>query len=422
MHDPGAEAREDPARRSFYQVWGLVLALLGVMASILIPFAVEVFKDRSAGLTLRTVANRPLVTLDPQRAGDIRLTFDGAAVETPWLLSLSLENNSDLPVDAADIREPLTIVFDGARLLRATITDRRPAFLRAELQAAATQVSLTFNLLNRGESVAIDLLFDREPRILREFVHLKGGEPLRRIVDAPATAGRSVTWPALPSFPTYFALVAASLGAILMIGVGAAALIQEVGRFGRTIPAIGADGTLDAILRARQPAELIDTILLRAGLPGDSLLRVRNVGLDLADALTLDEATLTARLAARDDMAHQGLSPAEAVARYRGAIVTSFRERLAVKLHLRLPHPIDRQVRAALEDLPAEATPERVLAEAQDQLHMLHYVPGRGAPARRVSRFDREDVTVVVTTVSAMVAGLASLSLALAAWRQALGA
>jgi hypothetical protein len=93
----------------------------------------------------------------------MEITYGGKRIEMPWLLSGRLENSGNQPIEERDIEVPANISFTRGNVVGAEIAQKSQTAIFAEITAKANNVVIEHKLLNPGDWIDFDILFDGEP-------------------------------------------------------------------------------------------------------------------------------------------------------------------------------------------------------------------------------------------------------------------
>jgi hypothetical protein len=116
MSDENASPRSGGRRR--LDLVSLGIALGTMIAAVVVPIYLFTVTEQNAVLSLRYIANQALVNIDPRSTKNVKVTYDGVEVKSPWLISSRLENIGNIPIENKDIYDRVTLIFADAIILR----------------------------------------------------------------------------------------------------------------------------------------------------------------------------------------------------------------------------------------------------------------------------------------------------------------
>jgi hypothetical protein len=139
-------------------IWQFVGAILGAFA-IAASIVIAVLQRRRKRLSYEVVTQLPLLTVQEEIQGRVRLYFDNQALDDVTLIAVRLINDGNLPLRSLDFETPLVIHFnDAAHVLSSEIIEQRPTDLPVDLDSDGTSVSIAPLLLNPRDYVKLKCL------------------------------------------------------------------------------------------------------------------------------------------------------------------------------------------------------------------------------------------------------------------------
>jgi hypothetical protein len=147
---------------TWIQVAGLVAAVLAILVTVIFSLRSE----RAKEISVSVLAKRPLLSVDsanPRNGLEVRLK--GALVAAPWLVSMRVENTGGLPIEERDIESPLRLFFQGGKPISSEVQTSSDGAISFNTFFSDDSVTVSHKLLNPGDWVGIDVLFEGEPKI-----------------------------------------------------------------------------------------------------------------------------------------------------------------------------------------------------------------------------------------------------------------
>jgi hypothetical protein len=143
--------------------WKFALMAFLAVAGVIVPLGVSQFQSDEKLLSVRTVSIEDLDSYESGAIPELKLTINGAVVESPYFTKVQLVNEGTIPILASDFATPLTISIDALSVVvRAATIDVVPSDLPVTLNQTGKDVSISPLLLNPGDSFAISILTSGE--------------------------------------------------------------------------------------------------------------------------------------------------------------------------------------------------------------------------------------------------------------------
>jgi len=198
------------------------------LAAVLVAIYFGIRADKNKSLRIECVAERRLVTQDAPRGEGFAVVYQGETISDPWLLTLRISNDGELPIVATDIEEPLTIIVENATLLRCEVTTQEPGNLSVTAEVSAQSVVVRHGLLNPRDGFSLDVLADGKPGVPIATSRISGiAEPT--VVTVPLADSIHQT-PFIALFPTFRTpiLLATSVAAFIFATIPIVLVAQFV--------------------------------------------------------------------------------------------------------------------------------------------------------------------------------------------------
>jgi hypothetical protein len=201
------------------QIGGLLVAVITLAVTVIFSLRSENVKD----LSIVYLPKRPLMSMEAGAAtAGLEVRYGNAHIDSPWLISGKLQNTGNLPIEEHDIEVPARMRFGGGRVVGAEVTQRSQVGLFGRVNVDGNDVVFTHKLLNPGDWIGFDIIFDGEPGLPVASSRISG---IRSVRLRTAQSGDARQFPALLPLPTpaiYCMLTIGSLGALIIIGGGLA--------------------------------------------------------------------------------------------------------------------------------------------------------------------------------------------------------
>ena len=139
-------------------VWQFVGALL---AAIAIGIAILLYyrQRRRKRLGYQILANTPVLTVDEQIRGKIKVSYEDIAVQSLQLLLLKIMNTGNVSIATADFERPLSISFGSeAKILSSELIASSPSDLSPSISSTAQGIAVAPLLLNPNDYFTIKAL------------------------------------------------------------------------------------------------------------------------------------------------------------------------------------------------------------------------------------------------------------------------
>lgn len=208
---------------TWIQVAGLVAAVLAILVTVFFSLRSERVKEVSISL----LAKRPLLSVDstnPRNGLEVRLK--GAVVAAPWLVSMRVENTGGLPIEERDIESPLRFFFQGGKPISAEVQTSSDKSISFSTSFSDDSVTISHKLLNPGDWIGIDVLFEGEPKLPPTALARISGVNAPQLVSPKLTDSEKIKFNLL-NLPVPFIYGALVLSSLLAAGfsIGGVAVV-----------------------------------------------------------------------------------------------------------------------------------------------------------------------------------------------------
>lgn len=378
------------------QYVGIVIALLALIVTVYFSVKADKLKE----VTVSYFSKQALVALENAHAkAGLEVRLAGNSVGSPWLLSGKLENSGNTPIEERDIETPIRLTFEGGNLLSADLGSKRNPDIFAKTDVQGNTLVIHHKLLNPGDWIGFDLVFDGEPRIPAALaVRISGVETGNQKIIQPEKYQSHLS---LVPVPRPALIMGLALLSLFFIAVGGAGAHELWGVF----------SCLFHRVRATQAAKKFSDIsvsdLLAGFVPSSPRIRLvwayidmSNLGSQVDDVDSL-EVMLERRLPQRiQEEISVPLSTLAAELRLQ--LRSQIKRALASRLYSALPSGLDRYHRDAFN---SEDDSSRSVDQIIEKANRLVENPTTDVPLRH--RFDSQDmvfgVVCVILTIAALV-------------------
>jgi hypothetical protein len=137
---------------------GAVLAVVSILLAIFLYFR----SRQKKSLSYEVISQYPLISVDDEIKGRLKILLDGMSVQDVHLLIIKLINNGNVAVTASDYERPLNLNFSGeTEVISANIAESSPKNLIPTI--TKSNKSVTFNpiLINPNEFFTLKILVTR---------------------------------------------------------------------------------------------------------------------------------------------------------------------------------------------------------------------------------------------------------------------
>jgi len=206
---------EPPA---YFHVTGLAVAIVALVITIFFSVRAE----HNKALTLKYFGERPLLSLQNHTSAQLAIMLGAERLQSPWLFSGRIENTGDQPIEAKDVESPLQLSFDQGRVVGAEIVDKSQPAINAKATHDVNSVTISHTLLNPGDWIGFDILFDGQPARPNASARVSGVSTLLQISSPPGEKQGHPTLLNVSKPWTYFLVILGSVaaGVVLVFGFG----------------------------------------------------------------------------------------------------------------------------------------------------------------------------------------------------------
>lgn len=201
---------------TWIQVAGLVAAVLAILVTVFFSLRSERTKEVSISL----LAKRPLLSVDstnPRNGLEVKLK--GSVVAAPWLVSMRVENTGGLPIEERDIESPLRLFFQGGKPISAEVQTSSDKSISFNTSFSDDSVIISHKLLNPGDWIGIDVLFEGEPKLPPTALARISGVNAPQLILPKLTDSEKIRFNLL-SLPIPFIYGALVLSSLMAAGLG----------------------------------------------------------------------------------------------------------------------------------------------------------------------------------------------------------
>ena len=205
----------------------LVVAVVTVGATIFFSLRA----DKKKSITVRYLGERALLSREGRNGAGLSVSFAGEQVDAPWLLSGRLENTGTLPIEARDVEKPIQLSFSTGKVIGAEITEKNQPAIEASAVHDKDSVTLAHALLNPGDFIGFNIIFDGKPGAPTASMRISGVPRVEQVVSSVGEKKSYATLFPLPTPILYLALILGSIVGLFLVGSGLFNSGREVVRF-----------------------------------------------------------------------------------------------------------------------------------------------------------------------------------------------
>ena len=152
-------------RDQAWQFAGVVATAVFGIVAIVVSVILYLRQNPKKGLSFQYIVNTALVGIGRAKGIEdrIKITFDDVPVSSLHLVQIRLTNTGNTPIVPTDYIRPIAVCMTSeGRMISAAIEETEPDNLGAaiSLDRETNQISLAPILLNKGDSITIQLLAD----------------------------------------------------------------------------------------------------------------------------------------------------------------------------------------------------------------------------------------------------------------------
>lgn len=214
---------EKENRRSRFprlEILGLTIGVLTVAVSVYFGWQADKEKD----LAIRYIAMVSLFTPQISSSGQVAITYDNKPVKRPHIFSARLVNIGNKPIETRDIEKPVLLRFKSASVLDVKIKERIPSNILVNAAFEEDTVTLDHGLLNPGDNIAFEVLFDGDPGWPDASARISGINELTILLPTDGGEGPFTTVFPMPRPVQYTILGLTTLGIVAVIVLSGIAL------------------------------------------------------------------------------------------------------------------------------------------------------------------------------------------------------
>ena len=197
---------------------------------MLVTAFLSIRSERTKELTVTFLAKRPLISIEGGRRNvDLEVRIGGTLIQAPWLLSGRLENTGNQPIEERDIEAPVKFSFSQGKVVGAEIAQKSQQAIFAKSVFNGNDVTIENKLLNPGDWVNFDILFDGEPNVPPLLsLRISGVSKPKQLAISLGEKRPFFTIVPVPMPVLYFLLTIGSMTGIGSVAVGLALLVGFV--------------------------------------------------------------------------------------------------------------------------------------------------------------------------------------------------
>ena len=387
------------------QRWRLIIAILTIVITVF--FSVR--SERSKELTISYIDKRSLVATEGQLpASTLNVTVNGTQLQSPWLLAVRLENTGNQAIEEREIERPPTLHFQGGIIVAANLKQKSHEGMAAALRQTQDELVIEHKLLNPGDWISLEVIFDGEPILPpRASLRISGvSAPIQSILaSGPGKQFRDTLLKGVPGPVIYAALALSSITAILVFIAGVSATMKITRKLASSPAKIGSLSLATCDTEFRRAANIAR--------PKSAVGRViyAAIGEPHAGEILSDAAELAKQVAGIPQMLLDslGINAEGAATLMQRELKEAIRDGIAFQLYVNLPIGPDSQIRSEFEAIDVTGlSVSEIFQRGEDMVRRL---------AQKTPRLSAVVFGELFGVVLTFLAGLALAMVTLVGWR-----
>lgn len=141
-----------------FQTYGIFIALIGVVASVVVPVSIHFKEKKKKILTFEVVQNLSVINVNDKLKDKIEIKYANKLVTNLFFLTARIRNNGNVSIKKSDIISPINISFK-EKFIECIVIEKNPEGIKENLIINNNQsVDCSFNLLNPRESFTLQFV------------------------------------------------------------------------------------------------------------------------------------------------------------------------------------------------------------------------------------------------------------------------
>ena len=336
---------DETNKKSKAEIWIQIIGLIVGIIAIALTAYFSIRSERNKEVSVTYVAKRPLVSIDGTRTSTgLAISIDGNPVAEPWLVSGKLENSGSQPIEERDIETQATLFFSNAKIVAAEIVQKSQPGIYAAATFGGPEVIVHHKLLNPGDWIAFDIVFDGEPQIPPVLSLRISGvtAPNQRVVSF----GERAAYPAIVTLPNpviYLALVIGSITGVSFI-IGAWVMLAQ--RIRKRIRNVSTDAAAEVRFGNSFEPGILSTTMTAQSKEGRTIHAFldNKINIELLDDVNAMAETIRAHVPIEVLQALH-IEARNAALQLTNELRTSVVRQLGSQIYLNLPRGVDEEAR-----------------------------------------------------------------------------
>ncbi len=135
------------------------IALCAILVSASVAITIFLLNRKRKALIYEILSMTRVLTIKEELSGRVKILFDGETVEDVGLVRIRVMNSGTEPIRASDFVKPVSFsVNEGARIIDAEVTSKRPQGMEASLSWANNGMMISPMLMNSKDELTLKLL------------------------------------------------------------------------------------------------------------------------------------------------------------------------------------------------------------------------------------------------------------------------
>jgi hypothetical protein len=157
------------------------------MVALAVPFTIYFLNRKRKALCFDVVRNDKLFQLDEELKSRVQVTVDGRLVDNVSLVIIDIMNTGNEPIKKDDFDKPLSFFFgDNAEVISARVLGAKPDDICAQLSVMPASVSLDPLLLNKSDSMSIEIILTKSTKMISHTARIVGIPDVKNVTGSSA--------------------------------------------------------------------------------------------------------------------------------------------------------------------------------------------------------------------------------------------
>lgn len=173
----------DILRDSVWQFWGVIVAIIGVVLSIMFFLAQ---KNRKR-LAYQVLTDTPLLSVSDEIKGKIKIEYDDRSIQNIHLVMLKIENIGNIDIAASEYEKGIVFNFPNSEILSAEVSDALPKNLKPVLKIEPSSLIIDPIMLNKKDHIVCKIVFANFGNVIEADARILGVKDIERAFSSDGT-------------------------------------------------------------------------------------------------------------------------------------------------------------------------------------------------------------------------------------------